>query len=108
MVHHSLGLRHYEKHKKLQPHSNRWKQYLDRGMFFVALIGPLVTLPQVVKIWSAKDASNLSPITWSTWLALAFVWLIYGVSHNEKPIVAVNIGWILINTSIVLAILLYG
>ena len=106
MVQHNLGIRHFHRHRK--PHFKGWKRVLDRGMAKIALLGPMVALPQVFHVWTTRDASNLSPITWFTWLVLAFVWLAYGGLHKERPIVAVNIGWIIINTSIVVGIILYG
>ena len=112
MVPHGLVMRHLSarKKKKLEPypHPNKWKRFFDKVIYVAAILGPLLTLPQVTKLWVTRDASSLALSTWVTWLVLAFVWLTYGILHKERPIIAVNIGWILVHTSIVVGIMLYA
>ena len=74
-------------------------------MDFVALIGPLVTLPQLVEIWSRGADAGVSIITWAGYLALSVFWLSYGIMHKEKPIIIANVLYFVINLIIVIGLL---
>ena len=64
-----------------------WKYWFDTSIIYGGLIGSLVTLPQIINIWQAQNVSGLSLISWTGYTFGAFIWLIYGIVHNEKPII---------------------
>ena len=97
----------HKKHEKY-PHSNKWKNLLDKVIYFIAIVGPLISIPQVLKIWSEQTAEGLSLFTWSGYLFGGFFWLAYGIMHKEKPIILTNCLWIIINIGIISGILIYG
>jgi len=90
----------HEKHE-VYPHPDKWKNRLDKIIYFIAIIGPLMFLPQIIKIWMEQDAQNISLITWSTYLIFGFLWLLYGIVHKEKPIIFANILWIILDAIII-------
>lgn len=73
-------------------------------MDFVALIGPVVTLPQLVEIWSNGQDAGVSIITWVGYLTLSVFWLTYGFMRKEKPIIIANILYFIINLAIVIGL----
>ncbi len=114
MIHDITGLHHFHKRKRiylkheLYPHPNKWKRLLDTIIYPVALIGPILAIPQVLKIWSEKDASSIALITWVLLIIPAFLWVIYGFSHKEKPIILSSSAWILIYLLVITSKIIYG
>jgi uncharacterized protein with PQ loop repeat len=110
----SSGLHHISKrkrvHKKLEqyPHPQKWIRALDKLLIFIAVLGPLLALPQVLKIFIYKSAEGVSFISWLSWLFLGIPWLLYGFVHKEKPIIVAYILWTFMHFAVVLGILLYG
>lgn len=113
------GLHHFHKkriHKKYEKHSkdkehpskDKWKRFIDKIIYIGAVVGPIIAIPQIMKIWVEKNASGVSVISWSGYLVSAIFWLIYGVVHKEKPIVVTNIIWIFLQAIIVVGTLIYG
>lgn len=76
-------------------------------MVFVALIGPIATLPQIIQTFETRDVSGLSLITWSLWTLVSLVWLVYGITHKDIPIFVSQGLYTLLCASMVYAIVLY-
>ena len=114
MVRHTEGLHHYHVRKRIHqkhepyPHPDKWKNFVDKAIFVVGAFGPIMSIPQLLKIWIEKDATGVSIITWEAFLFIASFWLIYGIMHKEKPIIFTQSLWILTEILIVIGILIYG
>ncbi len=114
MVHHDVGLHHAHKRKRIHqkhekyPHPDNLKRFMDKAIYVVGVFGPIMTLPQVWKIWVGKNAVGVSVLSWSAYLIAAFFWLVYGLIHKEKPIIITYSLWILMEISIVAGTLIYG
>jgi len=89
-------------HKRNKRNSKKSYEFF---MDFVAIIGPLVTLPQLVEIWSRGADAGVSIITWGGYLALSLFWLSYGIINKEKPIIIANVLYFVINLIIVIGLL---
>ncbi|HMP98521.1 MAG TPA: SemiSWEET transporter [Cyclobacteriaceae bacterium] len=48
-------------------------------------------LPQVIKTWKSKSASDLSLLMFSMFCTGILMWLIYGILINDLPIILSNI-----------------
>lgn len=106
---------HYHAHNHIKKqerhdilHQKKYVRALDRMVLIIGILGPLFTLPQVWQIWATKDAQGLNIVTWFSWIIFTIFWLIYGLAHREKPIIVNNILWILIHTTAIAGIILYG
>src|SRR3989339_1582126 len=103
-----LGLQHFHLRKRIHkkheayPHPQKGKRMLDKIITPIVLLGPLVFLPQVIKVWVEKDASSLSPFTWIAITIIGIVWFIYGVVHKEPPIILAYTGYTILNTLMVI------
>ena len=84
------------------------KKALDKSIIFIGILSPIMTIPQIYKIFSNQSADGLSMISWITYIIVGSFWLTYGIVHKEKPIILVNIGWIIVNTGTLIGIILYG
>lgn len=112
----SNGLHHVHKRKRAVqkkkvapfPHHSGMKKILDRAVYVIGIAAPLMTLPQVYKIYSTKDAVAISLITFSANVFFNLFWLTYGYVHKEWPLVFMYTGWLCVNTSIVIGAILYG
>ena len=111
---HIEPIHHYHVRKRVHhwfkdyPHPKWGKRFLDRGVFFIGALGPLVTLPQLYSIWSTKDASGLSLFTWIAYIFIALFWITYGAAHQEHSIIFTYSCWILIHVAMVFGIYLYS
>jgi uncharacterized protein with PQ loop repeat len=108
------GMHHYHVRKRVHrnieayPHPDKAKAFMDKMIFVVGALGPIMTIPQIVKIWMEKSAAGVSLISWGAYLFFAFFWLAYGIMHKEKPIIFTYILWIIFEALIVLGIIMYG
>ena len=107
-LHHlHIRKRIHQKHEKY-PHPNKWKRLIDRIVYIAAVTGPLLGLPQVIKIWAEKSTAGVSILTWGALIPYQAVWLSYGIIHKEKPIIIVSSLWMVIEVLIVIGIVIYG
>lgn len=89
------------------PSSNRFIKRLDGLMYFVGIIGPLVSIPQLIEIYDKRSAEGISVLTWAGYTVMGLFWLAYGVVHREKPIIITQCLWLVMNGAILIGALLY-
>jgi len=108
----ALGLRHLQKRKwasrHLEPIPNQKAliRLVDR-FAYLSVIVPLLTIPQFITIFAHHDATNLSLVTWGTYLVSATYWTYYGWLHKEAPIWFPNILMVFVDLGVVVGIILY-
>ena len=113
MVQHNLGRLHHHmreriyKNKEKYPPHDYYKTTLDRLIYVVGVLTPLFTLPQLARIWLNKSAADVSFLTWGSFFVFAVIWLLYGLVHQEKPIIFLNSSLVVINGLVVLGIFLF-
>ena len=107
-IHHLHKRKRIHQKKEKYPHPNKFKYYLDHLIYLVGVLAPLSGAVQSYKIWAYQNASGVSLFMFGSHIVFNIVWLIYGIIHKEKPIIAVYIGWILVNSLIVIGTILYG
>jgi uncharacterized protein with PQ loop repeat len=81
--------------------------FYDKLMYVVAIVSPLVLIPQVAEIWLNKNAVGISLSTWVGLGIVSVLWLIYGVKHRAVPIIISNSLVTLINIAVAMGALLY-
>ena len=114
MVGHTIGLHHFQIRKRVfekkekYPSSSKLKRYMDKAIFVMGALGPIMTIPQLFEIWVRKNASGVSAVSWGSYFIIAIFWLAYGIIHKEKPIIFTYILWIIFDALIVAGALMYG
>ncbi|MBW2978357.1 hypothetical protein KY331_05930 [Candidatus Woesearchaeota archaeon] len=114
MADHTEGLHHFHVRKRIHkkhekyPHPDKFKRFMDKAIYAGGVIGPIMTIPQLTKIWIDKNASGVSAISWFTYLITAVFWVIYGIQHKEKPIIYTYGVWIILDAFIVIGTIMYG
>ncbi|HSB47592.1 MAG TPA: PQ-loop domain-containing transporter [Candidatus Bilamarchaeum sp.] len=108
------GIHHLHKRKRIHelnqpyPHPDKWMNRLDSLVFIVAFFSVLMTVPQAFQIWTTHSAAGVSLASWGAYSLSSMFWVIYGIAHREKMIVAVYALFALLNLSVVAGILVYG
>jgi uncharacterized protein with PQ loop repeat len=105
MTHDIHGMHHWHRKRNLK---RKFKKFINKSIFGIAILSPVMTIPQILKIWYEKTASGVSLLTWSVYLIVAFFWLSYGIFHREKPIIINSVLWIIFDTMVVIGIVLYN
>ena len=81
---------------------------MDKLIYVVAIVGPIMTIPQVTKIWIDKNAAGVSIITWLAYAIASLFWVIYGIMHKEKPIILTSVLLLILDVFIVVGAIIYG
>ena len=99
---------------------HRFRKIIPRGMrrpmanfikhtvLIFSVAGPLMTIPQVAKIYTEQTAAGLSLLTWSAYLIIAFFWLNYGFLIRNRPIVLANACGIVVHLMTIVGIVMYN
>lgn len=114
VINNNLPLRHIHKRKrttkKLKPFptENKTAKIFDRIIYPAAMISPIMTIPQIMKIWVEQNAAGVSLLSWSAYTISGIFWLMYGILHKEKPIIFANSMGIFLHIFILSGTVLYG
>ena len=84
--------------------SSRGLEKVLRGLSVLIM---LMTVPQVVTVWTGPAVSGVSLVTWLSYLLSAVLWLFYGIRKRDKTIYVACIGWILLDAAVVIGVLLH-
>lgn len=103
MPHHSGRHRAslYKLNKKQQ------KQFIRRMVLSVAVLEPLMTIPQLYDIWVMHKVAGISVLTWSLYAVSACIWLYYGLQLKDKPLIIASALWVFMEVPVVIGVLLY-
>ena len=114
MPQNSQGLHHFHKRKisqknnKKLSHKDKLKKVMDDAVYILGVVGQILALPQIFKIWLSKNAAGVSAIAWVSFLLGACFWVTYGIIHKEKPIIFTYSVWIMIDSMVIIGTVLYG
>ncbi len=114
MTQEGLASHHLHQRKRIYqkletyPHPDPFKNFLDKIIYLIGFLGPIFTIPQAMDVWVRKDISGVSLFSWTAYVALAFVWLLYGIVHKEKPIILAYTLWIAVDLLIVVGVIIHN
>ncbi len=103
-VHHLHKRKRIHKMHEPYPHPDKWKDRLDMIVFGVALFSVIMTIPQVISVWSDHNVSGIAPSSWVAYTIAAFFWMLYGFVHKENKIIAVNAINLFLNALVVVGV----
>lgn len=100
------GGTYYHRYHTLRKQKNGGrKSAVDKLVYFAVVFGPLMTLPQLYSVWMLHQ-KGVSVATWSGYLVVAVIWLLYGLKHRDRPIIALQLLWLLLDAGIIVGVLL--
>ena len=89
----------------VDPHSDTLLRRLVGGMSIFTL---LMTVPQVLTIWVGHRAAGVSLLSWSAYLISALMWLWFGIQKHDKNIYLPCVGWIVLDTAVIVGAMIYS
>ncbi len=108
------GLYHMHKRKRTHnkklkeyPHPNKWIRFLDKAMIIIAIVAPIMTLPQAWEIFYYQSAAGVSVMTWGAYVLLNMPWIIYGIVHKEKIVLINAFLFFLIDLIVTIGAIIY-
>ena len=81
---------------------------IKRVLGSLSIFTMVMTVPEVLKIWVSHQASGISMLSWCAYLVSAGVWLWYGLQKHDKNIYLPCMGWIVLDTAVIVGALVYG
>lgn len=104
-----FDLHHLSKRKRLfkkfekYPSDKKFIRFLDRLLIIIAVVGPIMAIPQLYQVYFYQNAAGISALSWFSWAAMNLIWLTYGFVHKEKPIIITYILWFIVNMMMAVA-----
>ena len=93
---------HHAKH--LKTHSTAGKLF-DKTMYAIALIAPIMTIPQLLQVWVQRQTQGVSLDTWGAYAFVSGLWFVYGILHKDKIIILANILLLVLDSTIVIGVI---
>ena len=84
------------------------KRFIDKAAYVVGILMPLSTLPQVIQVFTSRDVTGLSMLTWVMYLVLTSLFLIYALVDKIKPLIFTQATWVIIDAMMIAGILVYS
>jgi uncharacterized protein with PQ loop repeat len=81
---------------------------LEKVLRAVSVATMIMTVPQVLSIWIGRDAGAVSLVAWASYLFSACLWFVYGLRKKDKTIYLACMGWILLDTAVVIGVIVYS
>ncbi|HVI69436.1 MAG TPA: hypothetical protein VM581_03170 [Magnetospirillaceae bacterium] len=88
--------------------ANAKREPIDRVMDVVAVVSPMLGVPQVIQIFTSQDASSLSLFSWASFAGVSTIFLLYALKHQLRPLIVTQILWLAVYAAIIPGILIYG
>ncbi len=85
-----------------------YKKITEKIALFAAIGQPLMTIPQVWKIYTTQNAIGVSLATWVGYTIFGLMFLVYGAANNLRPIWLTQTLWFFLQMSVVVGVLIYG
>ncbi len=85
-----------------------YKKRIGQIALVAGILQPLITLPQIIQIYSSQSATDVSLLTWTGYLIFGIIFLIYGIVYRLKPIWIGQIIWVTMQLITVTGIIIYG
>src|SRR5689334_1119896 len=78
---------------------------LEKALKAGAVVTMLLTVPQVWSIWTSTGASDVSLVSWITYLVSSIGLLAYGIQKRDAALCFANAGWVGMDVAIIVGIL---
>lgn len=88
--------------------SRKQKKEVLEIALFVAVVQPLMVLPQAIHIFQNHSAADVSLLTWAMLVIFNTSNFVYGLVFDIKPLIINNAIWMIVDSMVVAGILLYS
>src|SRR5688572_8735760 len=90
--------------ERLFPSETTMKRVLGALSIFTLVM----TIPQILTIWLSRQAAGVSLLSWSAYWLSALVWFWYGVQKRDRNIYLPCVGWLLLDSAVIVGAAIYG
>lgn len=87
---------------------NKLEKFIYGAVYFIGILGPIMTIPQIMEIWVGKNAAGVSAISWGAYAAIESFWIIYGIVDRDKPIIFIYSMWVIIDIFVMIGAIIYN
>jgi uncharacterized protein with PQ loop repeat len=81
---------------------------LSRLLGGMSVFTMLMTIPQVLTIWVSHEAAGVSVLSWSAYLLSALMWFWYGLQKRDRNIYLPCVGWVGLDSAVIIGALMYA
>lgn len=81
---------------------------IESAMIGLAIFEPATAIPQIIQIFSSKNAESISLLSQILYLGTTLMWLLYGVKTKSRPLIVTSFLWMTSELLIIYGIILYG
>jgi len=107
-IHPHIRKRAYDRTLEPVPARTWGLRIVDVAVYAAGIIAPIMTFPQIFKIFLLHDAHGVSALTWGAYALFDIPWIVYGFAHRERPLVLTYCLWLACNGAVFAGTLLYG
>ena len=93
---------------KLQRSTDKEKKFLDKFSYPVSVIFPLLTIPQIIEIFTRQSVEGLSVFTWVFYAVMTFIILLWAIADNIKQMIISQSLWLLMYAAVIVGIAIYS
>lgn len=105
--HHIHKRKRIHSQKQTYPHPDKKIKFLDNLCLVFSVLMPATTIPQIWAIYMYQNVSGISLSMWVLYSIGVIPFLIYGIVHKEKPLIILNILWLIAQITVIVGILLF-
>jgi uncharacterized protein with PQ loop repeat len=84
------------------------KKFVSKFVLILAVVGPLMTLPQIYNVWFKKDIDGVSLLSWAFYAFGSVIWFIYAVQRKDKALTISSFLWVLMDIAVAAGIIILG
>ena len=81
---------------------------LEKILRTLSVATMVMTVPQVLAVWTGPGASGVSLVSWAAYLVSACLWFVYGLQKRDKTIYIACVGWVALDAAIVAGVIVRG
>lgn len=81
---------------------------IDKLMYFASFAYPFTAVPQIIQVYSSKDVTSLSLVSFALYVIFGSIFLAYAISKKLKPLVIEGALWLVIYIAMLLGIVLFS
>jgi uncharacterized protein with PQ loop repeat len=103
----NIAVHHHQKRKQHFSNKKRMSRYVDDVIYAGGVLGVIIFIPQLIMIWTEKNISGVSLLSWLGMFVASSFWLMYGFVHKAKPIIFTNMLAALVQLMVIIGILVH-
>lgn len=78
---------------------------VHRLVYVAGIAAPIITIPQLLKIWVDGETAGVSLFTWAAYIVIAAAFAAYGFAHKDKPLIIAYVPLFIIDVLVVIGLL---